>query len=188
MKSPHPAQKASQKRPWLFTALVGACVLAYVFAMFLPSRRATAAIRQEMEKQRTFIMAHSTDTAKIAAAERELAATIKFIETWRASAPHEARLAQVFGEITRDADETGVQIVRFEPQPVEHLERLQRIPVQMALEGSFDQIFAFLRQVEAIDVDFWITTLQVEPVTAGSPRLRCELHLAFFAGRREISD
>jgi Tfp pilus assembly protein PilO len=187
MKSPA-LKKSNLKRPWLVaTVLIGGMML-YFFAVFLPTRRAMAALRLESEQQRAFVLQHGGAGAKIALAEQELATTRQFIDQWHLAAPQEARLSLLFGDLTRHADGAGVQIVRFEPQQALRMNVLDRIPVEMACEGSFDQIFELIKRLEALPVDFWITSLRIEPVTAGSPRLRCELTLAFFAGRREISD
>jgi Tfp pilus assembly protein PilO len=181
-------QKKQTRRAWLLSAVVVGGVLAYVFLIFLPGRRATAALRLELDQKRQYVLLHAGTASKIAAAEDELKRANQFIQAWHNTAPTEARIAQVFGEITRHADAAAVQIVRFEPLAVEKLAHLHRIPVSMAYEGSFEQIFAFLAKLETLPTDFWVVDLELAPVTAGSPSLRCELTLAFFAGHNEISD
>ncbi len=173
---------------WLFAVLISGSVLGYVFLIFLPGQRATASLYGEfIDKQNYVVDCHQFDS-QIADVEAELKRTNNFIDDWRNNSCSEARLAHVFVEITEDAEQAGAEIVRFEPQPVEMLDSLQRIPVQMACEGNFVQLFNLLTNLEALAPDFWITDLKVEPVSAQSERLRCELSLAFFAGKREISD
>ena len=178
----------SPKRTWVFALSVTAGVAGYVFLIFLPGERATAQLRQQFEDQEHYIIQCGALDARIIEVERELARTDGFIAAWEAASPHEARLAHVFVDITRHADKAGAAIVRFEPQPAEELALLKRVPVEMALEGSFSQIYGFLARLESLEPDFWVDRLELEPVSANSGRLRCELRLALFAARREISD
>lgn len=176
------------KRTWVFALSVTAGVAGYVFLIFLPGERATAQLRQQFEDQKHYIIQCGALDAKIIEVERELNRTDSFIAAWEEASPHEARLAHVFVDITRHADKAGASIVRFEPQPAEELALLKRVPVEMALEGTFSQIYSFLARLESLEPDFWIDSLEIEPVSSESGRLRCELRLALFAGRPEISN
>ncbi|HTN74867.1 MAG TPA: type 4a pilus biogenesis protein PilO [Pirellulaceae bacterium] len=176
------------KRTWLFAVLVAAGVAGYVILVFLPGERATAALREEAEQKLAYVADSGAIREKIAVAEAELAHTNEFISAWREAAPNEHRLAKVFVDLTEHAEGAGADIVRFEPQPIDRMDALERIPVSIACEGSFAQLFTFLSNLESLEPDFWITELKFEPVVQGVNRLRCELNLAFFADRREISD
>jgi Tfp pilus assembly protein PilO len=183
MKKPSPP-----KRSWLFAAAVVAGVVGYVVFLFLPGQRATAELRRELEDKQRFVTTNANVDAQIAHVDRELNRTLEFTKAWRAEAPTEARIAQVFVQITRHSEQAHVEIVRFEPQPIARMEHLEKAPIDMACEGTFAQIHDFLGHLESLKADFWITRMHCEPVTAGLPRLRCELSLTFFADRRKNSD
>jgi Tfp pilus assembly protein PilO len=178
----------NQRTNWLFGLAVAGAILAYVFLVFLPGQRATAELRKELETKRGYVVASGYAGVKMAQSEKELARINEFTKTWRESAPTESRIAQLFVKITKAAEGAKVEIIRFEPQPAERLEMLDRIPVEMACEGTFVQAFDFLTRLESLEADFWVTGLHIERVNAESPRLRCELSLAFFADRPKISD
>lgn len=176
------------KPAWLLAVAAGAAVVAYVLLVFVPGERARAALNDELDQKHQFVIdCHNTE-AQIAEAETELQRTQSFIAAWHASSPSEARLAHVFVDITRHAESAGVDIVRFEPHGIERMEFLERVPVEMACEGNFLQLFTFLGNLESLSPDFWITQMKIDTVATGGERLRCELSLAFFADRREISD
>ena len=177
-----------KKRTWMFAVAVGGGMLGYVLLIFFPGQRATAALRRELEEKQRYVQDCQQLDNQIAAVEHELSRTAHFIDTWHGNSCSEARLAHVFVAVTEHAEKAGADIVRFEPQAIDSLDALQRIPVQMACEGSFSQLFCLLTNLESLAPDFWITDLKVEPVSAKSDRLRCELILAFFADKREISD
>lgn len=180
--------KAKQKNSWVFALVVGAAVAGYVFLVFLPGQRATAELRQQFTQQQEYVLQCGQLGPKIAGLERELKHTRAFNKAWHASAPSEERLAHVFVAITEHANRSGANIVRFEPQPAEQLEYLQRVPVEMAVEGSFAQLFALIGRLESMQAEFWIDSFDVQAVPATPGRLRCELRLALFAGGTEISD
>src|SRR5690606_18189495 len=111
-----------------------------------------------------------------------------FCDAWHQSSSSEERLAHVFVSMTEHANQAETEIMRFEPQVAETLNYLRRVPVEMALEGTFAQLSTFLSRLETLDAEFWIERLQIEPVLATPGRLRCELRLSLFAGVPEISD
>lgn len=174
--------------PWMFTAAISAGVAAYVFLIFLPNERATAKLRDDLEQMRLFVAESGHVEAQIATAQRQLERTQAFGDHWRQAAPDETRLAHVFVTVTEGAEAAGVQIVRFEPQPAQRMAMLDRVPVEMACEGSYHELHAFLASLESLAADFWIDSLKLEPVTNGETRLRGEFQLVFFAGQWKDSD
>jgi Tfp pilus assembly protein PilO len=175
------------KRTWLFALAITGGVCAYILGVFLPGQRATAELRREFEKQREFVEDCARLGEQIAAQQQELDRTLDYTDTWRDAAPSEARLAHVFVSITRHGSDAGIEIVRFEPQTADHMTLLKRVPLEIAFDGDYRQIFDFIARLETLDSDFWIESLRVDPL-AGSQRLRCELRLVFFADRSNNSD
>lgn len=180
--------KASPKNSWLFALIVSAAVACYVFLVFLPGQRATAELRQQFTQQQQYVMQSTKLGPQIAELEKELRRTHAFIRAWHADSPSEERLAHVFVAITEHANRAGADIVRFEPQAAEQLEYLRKVPLELAVEGSFTQLFTLVGALESLQAEFWIESLDMQPVPATPGRLRCELRLALFAGGTEISD
>lgn len=180
--------KPAPKRPWVFAVSVIAGVGGYMFLVFLPGQRATAELREQFKQQQQYVLNSLQLDPKVAQLEKELAKTQRFNEAWHKASPSEERLAHVFVKITEHADTVGADIVRFEPQPAETTHFLRRVPVELAVEGSFKQLFAFVAAMETLDSEFWVDQLHIEPVPATPGRLRCELRLALFAAERKISD
>jgi Tfp pilus assembly protein PilO len=173
------------KSGWLFAF---ATVCGYVMLIFLPGQKATAEMHRQLQQQRDYVLDCQHLDTQIAHLEQELKRTRHFNETWHQSSSSEERLAHVFVEMTEHANHAGTEIMRFEPQAAESLHYLRRVPVELALEGTFAQLSVFLTRLETLDAEFWIERLQVEPVLATPGRLRCELRLLLFAGVPEISD
>jgi Tfp pilus assembly protein PilO len=188
MKKSTPAAAPKPSRAWMILGIVLASACAYLLLIFVPGQRATAALRAEHERQQQFVLSSGALDAKIAAAEAELAQAEAFRDAWHEASSSEARLAHVFVRLTEHADAAGAEIMRFEPQGGETFDYLRRVPVEMALEGSFHQIFDFVHRIETLDAVVWIEGLRIEPLAADPRRVRCELKLALFAGAREISD
>src|SRR5687768_619542 len=115
-------KSAPPKRNWLFILGVGGAVLGYVFALFLPGQHATAELRADLGKKRDFVVGSAQVGSQIAHLEKDLKRTKAFIKDWSAAAPTDARIAHVFVRITESAEQTGAEIVRFEPQPVAKME------------------------------------------------------------------
>lgn len=176
------------KRAWVFGVAVTGAVACYVFLVFLPGQRATAELRQQFTQQLQYVQQCGQLGPKIVKLEDELRRVRQFSKTWHDTAPSEERLAHVFVTITEHANAARADIVRFEPQPAEHLDYLRRVPVEIALEGSFAQLFDFLGRLESLPAEFWLDRLDLQAVNAMPGRLRCELRMELFAGQSEISD
>jgi Tfp pilus assembly protein PilO len=179
---------APPQRTWIFCVAVAAGVLAYVLLIFMPGQRATAELRKQLIEQQQYVLQSVRLDAQIAQVEKELGQARDFTSHWHAASPTEERLAHEFLKITEHANRSGAMLVRFEPQPVESLDYLRRVPLELALEGSFSQVFDFLSRIESLDAEFWINRLQLDPVPATKGRLRCELQLVLFAGQPKDSD
>jgi Tfp pilus assembly protein PilO len=172
----------------MFVVAVAGGVAAYLFAIFLPGQRATADLRKQLIEQQSYVLDSTLLDAHIAQAEKDLARTKQFTQSWQEAAASEHRLAHVFLKITEHAAQSGAVMVLFEPQPAEHLAYLKKVPVQLALEGSFAQVFDFVARLETLEAEFWIDRMQIDPVPATKGKLRCEVHLVLFADRPKESD
>lgn len=180
--------RAAPKRAWVFGIVVTAAVACYMFLVFLPGQRATAELREQFTQQLQYVQQCGQLGPKIASLERDLKQVRQFNRSWHAASPSEERLAHLFVTITEHANAARADIVRFEPQPAEQLDYVRRVPVEIALEGSFTQLYEFLARLESLPAEFWIDRLDLQTIDASPGRLRCELRMELFAGQSEISD
>jgi Tfp pilus assembly protein PilO len=172
----------------LTAAALAAASVAYVVFVFLPGQRAIAQLRRQVQEKQQFIARTQSLPAAIQQAADDLQAANDYAAAWRASAPSEARLAATLGQITQRAQQTSLLVQRFDPQPVARLDAVWQAPVAVAMEGSFLQVFEFLRAIEELPASVWIASLRLENSGRDDGRARCELTLVVFADNSDFSE
>jgi hypothetical protein len=58
----------------------------------------------------------------------------------------------------------------------------------MEVRGAFPEVFDFVRRLENLEAPIWVEELSLEPTSENSKVLQCELKMAVFAARNNISD
>jgi Tfp pilus assembly protein PilO len=176
------------RKSWIVTSVLAGGALAYAFLVFLPGQRAIGKLRDELRTKRDYI----TQTAMLGPVAKDIEGKVQrtkdFAETWRSTAPNGEKLASLYGDITACASTAGTTTIRFDPQPVEELGTLLKIPVALGIEGKFEQIFDLLGQIEQLPASIWMENLQIEPNGKDSENMRCEVSLVIFAANPDISD
>jgi Tfp pilus assembly protein PilO len=81
-----------------------------------------------------------------------------------------------------------VKTVRFDPQAHQRYQILHKLPLEMEVQGAFAQVFDFVRRLESLEAPIWVEEVSLEPVSENSEDLQCELKMAIFAARTDISD
>jgi Tfp pilus assembly protein PilO len=175
-------------RTWIVTIVLAAGAMGYVWFVFLPGQKSIAQLRSEVQEKRQFI----TQTDRLAPVsqqvELELAAARNYVYAWRSRAPKPSGLAELYGEITVQAKQSGVQILRFEPQSIVRLESLCRVPLAIRGQGSFQQVFLFLQHLEELPATLWFENLKLEPDGQDRDLLRFEMMLVIFADNHDFSE
>jgi Tfp pilus assembly protein PilO len=179
------------------TLLLGGGAMVYAFAIFLPTQRSTALLQAEIDANQDFIHRAETTAGTLAAVEQQLQAARGFAQDWHASAPQAAHLAPMLGAITRCATEAGVMGLHFDPRPAQPLAAVSRVPLVLACDGTYEQIFELLRKLEALPQSIWIEDLRMGNAAASEAAaseseneqsVHCELTLVVFADNRKESD
>ena len=182
-----PLQKVARSR-LLITVAMGGAVLAYAFFVFLPTQKSIRQLHDELRQKQTEIYQAEQLIATTVKTERELAETKDFIGKWREKAPGAKEVTGMFAQVTQDARESGVKTVRFDPQALQRYQTVDKLPLEMEVQGAFPQVFDFVRRLEGLEAPIWVEEVNLEPVSENSEDLQCELKMAVFAARTDISD
>lgn len=193
-----------QAQSLIATIGLAAVAVCYLCFFFLPKQKAIAKLRTQLADQNAYLQSTGAVAVGLAKTEAEVADVQKFVTQWKEKAPTEKKLASLFGEIARRAKTARVSMARFDPQPVVNRRALTEVPLNVAVEGDFAEIFAFLRMLESMPVALWVRQMRIEAAGGGSPdrsderdprmqriaskSLTCELTLVIFADRADFSD
>ena len=178
----------TKPRSWIVTSLLSAVAVAYVVFVFLPGQRAIGGMRKQLHEKQQYVVQADRLTFAIQKATDDLQAAHDYAEEWRTAAPSEAKLAATFGRITERAQQAGLNVHRFDPRPVVKFDSIWQAPISLVAEGDFQQIFEFVRLVEAMPGTVWVQDLRLESDAKADGRLRCELTLTVFADNRDFSE
>ena len=173
---------------WLLTVPLAGLTILYVVVFDLPARRASRALRDELQASQDFVAGGPLIMAQINDAQMQLQQADGFAAVWRETAPAGTGSAVLLGEISRLSRDSGTHTIRLEPATgIEH-EELRRMPLTLLCVGSFEEIFRLLRGIEALPHSVWIDDLRIERKDAKQADLQCELRLVAFTDKSKISD
>jgi Tfp pilus assembly protein PilO len=172
----------------LGTSLISALALAYIVIVFLPQQRAIAGLRAQLQEKQDFILQSERLRPVVETKTREVREAEAFVSVQQQRVPTVEQVPDVFGRISDHVRLAGVRNERFEPEPTADLGSFRKIPVRIAIEGSFTQLFALLHGLEDTTMPLWIEDLQILRDSENGASLECKVNLAVFAAEREISD
>ena len=161
-------------------AIVAVCVI-YLCFVHLPGRRSLAALKNEIEHKRNFVVQCRSLDVSISHAEKQLKQVRQYTEHWRSRVPSEAELPTLFAEIHRRAARAGVTITNFQPQVTDPLTTMQRVPITLAARGRFAELLALVGALENFDRPIWIEHLKFGQSGKASQDIDCQLKFVVFA-------
>lgn len=173
---------------WLITLPLVGLTVGYVWLFDLPARRTSQQLRSELEAAQTYVAQGPLIGVQTNEARSQLDKTNAFVETWRETSPGGTGSAVVLGEISRLARDAGTRTTRLEPATPAEYEELRSLALTLVCLGSFEQVFELLRGIEALPQSVWIDDLRIERKQESGDDLQCELKLAVFAGKSDVSD
>ena len=177
----------SGKAMWIAVAVSVAGVAAYLVLFFGPRQEEIAEIRRQAEERTRFAF-HAAGAASAAAqTTEEINETKRFLHAWRAEAPREENVISLFQEISQAAQAAQTRNLRIEPAAVQKLAAVWRMPVKVAVEGHFAELFEFVRSVERLSTAVWVTDLEIAPAERDSQSLRMNMTLTIFGPRPDFS-
>lgn len=172
---------------WILPAVIGAGVATYLVGFFLPGQQKLARLRENLSSKEAFIAATGNLAPAVQAAQDELDDTLRYNRAWSEAAPSARKVPDLFGRISALAKGTGLKTTRFNPEPIETLQRIRRIPVLIGCEGTFPQVGQFLCDLEQLAQATWINSLQMEADAKDRETVKFELVLDIFADNPGIS-
>ena len=181
-------KSSMRQTSWVIILPLAALVVAYVFAVFLPGRRAIDRLRGELADHQEFVVSTTFVAPAIEATRDELAKTGAYNAAWSAAAPTEADLSHLYGQIHALAKTAGATTTRFEPQPTLDYEQLRRIPVLVGCTGSFFQLARFLETLENLPQTIWVETAEFSADGQAEGVVKCEVELVIFADNPDNLD
>ena len=173
---------------WLVTIPLVGLTVCYLVLFDAPARRHARQVRSELAASMAQVAQGPSILMQISQLEEQLSRSKAHVAAWEESSPPTSGSAVLLGQISRLARDAGARTARLEPgSPAEH-DSLRSLALTLVCTGEFEQIFEMLRGIEALPQSVWIDDLKIERKQANDEGLQCELKLAVFAGKSEISN
>jgi len=178
----------SKRSDWLLTLPLAAAAVAYVVFVFLPGRRATGELTEQIDsKQETIDQALSMHPALLVT-RKEVDKTKTYTSAWEERAPARGELSLLHARIRELAAAAGTTITRFDPERAQIHGFLREIPLSVGCSGGFSQVFKFLQGLEGLPPTIWINELILEKMDTTKGYISCEMELVVFTNNPENSD
>lgn len=185
-----PGKPAAGRQPHrtLVTALLGAGAIAYLFLLFLPGQQSIVRLRRERNEKQQLIMQSTILSSPLAAAEQRLTATRECAVAWKEAAPSRSEIVATYARLAEEAQAAGVTLRRFDPQAAVDRQIFGEHNLLLAWEGTFAQIFDFLRRVEQLPATVWTRQMNLTSAGEAGETLTGELTLTIFLDLAENAD
>ncbi len=178
----------SQRTNWMVILPLAAGAVAYLVFVFLPCQRTAAELRSQLREKQEYLTYTASVGTALAAGEKELQAARHYRNQRLARAPSVAHISNLFAKIHRVERDSGVHIIRFDPQPLEAKQYVSIMPLSVGCMGSFFQVCSLLHSLESIPADIWVRKLQLEKMASSGENIQCWIDLAIFADNQDKSD
>lgn len=173
---------------WLVTLSLVAIAVVHLVFVFYPGSKAISQLRREIEYRQHYIRDAANDSATLAIAQQELSSVKSYIKNWQQTASSVHRLPMLFGNINQLCNQTGTTTTRFEPQLINELDCIRKIPINMACRGTFARLHDFIRSLESLPQTIWIDSLHFEKAGKTGENILCEINLVIFSDNPNISN
>jgi Tfp pilus assembly protein PilO len=98
------------------------------------------------------------------------------------------RIALVFAAISNYSKLAGTSMVRFDPQNPVKMASISQVPVNLTVEGSYQQVFDLLRRLDNAPNPIWEKEVTIQAVREKTNAVRCQVNLTIFADNRDNSN
>ncbi len=178
----------TKRNDWMITVPLAAVAVAYVVLVFLPGRRATDELKDQIALKQQTIGQTPGSVNALKASGKELARTRAYNTAWEQHAPARGEIPILHAKIRELAESAGTVITRFDPERSQTHGVLREIPLSVGCTGAFVEIFEFLRGLEGMPEAIWINSFNLEKTDATRGTMDCEISLVVFADNPENSD
>jgi Tfp pilus assembly protein PilO len=185
MKSPQVARKR-RYNSWFVTVPLLAGSLAFVFWFYRPTQSQIRDMQAELAEKQTALDAAGSLPAQLERANHELAETRVFVTAWRQTTS-DHKLAEVCGDLAGLVTAAGAKTTKLEPEPAVRYHYLTKVPLTLACEGTFPQIYGLLHQLEQMPQTVWIEDLRITREGKTAATVSCVFKLAIFTGQSNLA-
>jgi Tfp pilus assembly protein PilO len=170
----------------LIAVLSAAGAVGYVVWGFLPSKSALADLRRQIGEKDITAAEAPRVAQQIAQTTEELNAARSCAAAWSEAAVKQESLITLFRDINQLSQSAGTRNLRLEPAPVETLAAVWRAPVSVSIEGTFPQLFDFVRGVEVLSGGMEFSSLEIKRSSGESETLRMTGTLTIFGAKPDF--
>jgi Tfp pilus assembly protein PilO len=180
--------ESRRRNSLIVTIPLVAVAIAWVFLVFLPIHKAIGRLQEQSRDMQQYREQSYARLPVLKRTGRGLADIRRTIARWNDTTPSRHELTVLLGKLTALARSAGLQITRFDPEPVVAHDRLGQAPLSMRVTGPFASVFGFLAKVESLPRIIWVDDLEIEKPEKTGENVSCSLRLSIFVDKSDISD
>ncbi len=173
---------------WIVTVPLAAAAVAYVVWIYLPGSREIGRLREDIRQKQDYLAMAAGMPLALQISQKQVEETEAYNTAWHEQASAAEDLSSLYGELHRLAKTAGMTVTRFDPEPITRYETIREIPLTVGLEGSFDQVFRYLKGLETLPATLWTNSFKLKNLVGSRGRISCQVDLVVFAGNPENSD
>ncbi|MBL9090130.1 MAG: type 4a pilus biogenesis protein PilO [Planctomycetaceae bacterium] len=173
---------------WGAVVPLSAAIGAYLFFVFFPGMREIRELRADMDMKQAVIAAAKTIPQRLNAADAEMRAARDYVEQWRGLAAKPEEYAKTFAGLSQLLKQSGATPTMFRPESKQIWTELERMPLTIGCRGRYEQVYALINGIERVPRRIWIEEATIEKSRQDAELVDCELRLAIFADKFEISN
>ncbi len=159
----------------------------YSYFIFRPVQRSLTDLKTELAATQARIALSDQQRPIVEQLQTQLVATRSYGSTWAKSAPRRSRVVDVYSSINELAKQAGISIERFSPLKEQEGKVVCLCPVNLSVEGDFQCVFAFLRQLDELSAIVWTTEVTLRQNRESSEAVEADINMLIVADNREIS-
>jgi len=168
-------------KSWIVTLPIAGAAAAYVWFFFLPTQKAIAELQLEVNEKQSFTTNRELFTSQSREAQVHFDAACEYVKRQHETLVAPADLPRLYAEIAAVAKEAGVVTTRFSPDPPMPFAQVDKYPVNLGCEGSFQQVCRLIEGLERLPYQVWYEYVTFETEGETGQTVRCELNLEVFA-------
>lgn len=173
---------------WAAIVPLTAAIGAYLFFVFFPGMREIRDLRADIALKETAAIAAAAIPTRLKNIDAESIAAREYLAKFRAVPADPAAMSRLFGELSQVVKKSGAITTAFRPEAKLALAELERTPVTIGCRGTFEQVQTLLASIEAMPHRIWIEHAKLETGRESAELIECEIKLAIFADKFEISN
>jgi len=138
----------------------------FIFGIHRPGERTSLALKREIGIAQRSIAEVPARVAEFEVLHHQIDLRRRFLRQTVSMIPRSTDLYRVVDDVSRRAQEAGLNVTRLEPLPVRTLATYEVHPFQIGISGTFEDVAAFLHSLEQCERVFMFEEL----VLAGRER------------------